>query len=380
MQRQVGGRIADLMLRVFGVVAPKERPRALPEIAVDVLDPRRPVFIAQYDVARLKVIPHERRGETVEVGDHLAVVLGQHRGNGIDLGTEVEERERAERLPARGSVDLVAVDIGEARDLGVRLHVRAGERERPAPVELGVGVGIDRRAVGEAGGDVRALRGERQLDRLGRRAHREQKAPVRDVLADGPRYAFLEVGHVMEPEPACGVRVESHHLGEPRLTGVEEIEFRILAGEVLVVQVQPVVACERAPEDLGVPYPLEGNPGVLQGHRHGVVPGGGVGRDVDGDFGRLFERHAVRVRRSDLPADRRDVARADRVGADARQGGVAADRLAVRHEEGAAAVIEEPLHPNTGLDGAVGDPVGLEMVALRVVHGNQELGGQAVRR
>ena len=44
---EVGGRVADLVLRVLGIVAAEEGPGALPVLAVDVLDPGRALSSAR---------------------------------------------------------------------------------------------------------------------------------------------------------------------------------------------------------------------------------------------------------------------------------------------------------------------------------------------
>src|SRR3954471_5326664 len=98
VQRQVGGSIADLMLRVFGVVSTEEGPGALPVLAMDVLDPGGSRLFGEYGDARLEGFSGERRGETVEVWNDLAVVLNQHSRHWIDLGAEVEQGKRPQGL------------------------------------------------------------------------------------------------------------------------------------------------------------------------------------------------------------------------------------------------------------------------------------------
>src|SRR2546430_4518846 len=66
------------------------------------------------------------------------MILHQHRGDRVDLGAEVEQLERAERLATRPGVHLVAIDVGEARHRRVGLDVRPGERQGLRPIELGV--------------------------------------------------------------------------------------------------------------------------------------------------------------------------------------------------------------------------------------------------
>ena len=91
MQGEIGGCVADLVLRIFRIVTAKEGPGPLSMLAVDVFDPGRAGLFRQDRDAWLQRLPGERGGETVEVGNHLPVVLHQHRGHRIDLGAEVEQ-------------------------------------------------------------------------------------------------------------------------------------------------------------------------------------------------------------------------------------------------------------------------------------------------
>ena len=48
--------------------------------------------------------------------------------------------------------------------------------------------------------------------------------------------------------------------------------------------------------------------------------------------------------------------------------------LNLRHGKTPAAVIQQPLSIHAAADGPVGNPVGLEMIPLVLVHGNQQTG------
>ena len=266
------------------------------------------------------------------------------------------------------------VDVREARDLRVGLHVCPPEREGFRPVELPVRLRVHGRAVRERGRDVHALGGERQVDRLGGGAHREQEAAVPDVVPDVSRHGLLQVGDRRHAQLLRRIRVEPHHLGEPRLAGVNEIELRVLTREILVMQMQPVVPRELPGHDLEVPHLVEGNPGVLQRHRDGVVPRRRVGRHVHGHLRRLLKRHRVHVARFDLPSNGRDPGVVHRLEGHARERRVAPDRGPVRQQERSAAVVQQPLGLDARLHDPVGDAVGLQVIALGVVHGDEQRG------
>ena len=108
---------------------------------------------------------------------------------------------------------------------------------------------------------------------------------------------LLERGHVREAEALRRRRVLLQQVDEPGRVAVGEIELVELAGEVLVVQVQPVVLREIAVLDFVVPDRRVLDARVLERERDGVVPRRRVGRRVDGDLRRLLERHRFHVAR-----------------------------------------------------------------------------------
>ena len=59
MQGQVGGRVADLVLRILGIVPAEEGPGALPALAMDVLHPGRAGLFGQHRDAGLQRAPGE---------------------------------------------------------------------------------------------------------------------------------------------------------------------------------------------------------------------------------------------------------------------------------------------------------------------------------
>src|SRR5687768_12799386 len=67
VQIEIGWFIADLMLRILGVVSAQESPGALAEGTVHVLGPGGAFFLTQNDHAGLEAVSAERRRQTVEI-------------------------------------------------------------------------------------------------------------------------------------------------------------------------------------------------------------------------------------------------------------------------------------------------------------------------
>src|SRR5256885_2107886 len=87
-----------------------------------------------------------------------------------------------------------------------------------------------------------------------------------------------------------------------------------------------------------------------------------------------FLRSGTVSKPSRLAADRDHPAVVHRLHLHPRERRVAPDRFPVGEQERPTAVVEQPLGFDPGLHHAIGDTVGLEMVGLRVVHGDQERG------
>src|SRR5215213_8997687 len=137
MEGEIGGYITDLMLGILRIVASEEGPGTLPVLAVNVFDPGCAGLVTQDRNAGLQRLTAEGRGETVEVGNDLAMALDQQRGDGIDLGAEVEQGKRSQRLAMLRRVDLVPVDVGVHGNGRTQLQVGVLERERTLPIHLG---------------------------------------------------------------------------------------------------------------------------------------------------------------------------------------------------------------------------------------------------
>jgi hypothetical protein len=169
-------------------------------------------------------------------------------------------------------------------------------------------------------------------------------------------------------------------LDEPGRVAEAEEELVLLAGEVLVMQMDPVELRQVRVEDVVVPDLLVLDPGVREGERDRVVPRWRVGRRVDGDARRLLERHRIHVPLGDLLPDGRHRAAVGGLEGDAGERRTAPDARQVGDEERAAAVVEQPLAADVVRERAEDDPVGLEVIGLRVIHRHEEMLGARLPR
>jgi hypothetical protein len=113
--------------------------------------------------------------------------------------------------------------------------------------------------------------------------------------------------------------------------------------------------------------------GVAQRQRHRVIPRRGVGRRVHGDARRLLERDGVHVAPRHLGPHGGHVGVAGGLDRHAVECRPPPQLGQVRKEEGAAAVVQQPLGLPPELQGAEDDAVRLEVVLLRVVHRHEQL-------
>ncbi len=346
---------------------------------MNVLDPWGALLLREHRDAGFQPLPAERRREAVEIRYHVAMTLHQHGRHRIDLGAEVEQPERAESLPLRGVIHLMAVDVGKARDGARWLEPGAVKREGAVPGELLVGGRVGRRPVGKRRRDVDALRRQREVQRLRGSAHREQEPTALDVRAHRSRDGLLQRRHRLESQGARRARLQPHRLDVPRRGALRLVELRELTGEILVMQMQPLVISQPSSQHLGVPDLLVGDPGVLEHHGHRVVPRCGRRWHVHRDVGRLVQRHRIHVTRRHHAPDVDQLTGCHPFERDALERRLALDRGIGVEQETAAAVVQQPFRPPPALQRPEGDAIGLEMVRLLLIHREEHrrVGGAA---
>src|SRR5262249_38550360 len=124
---------------------------------------------------------------------------------------------------------------------------------------------------------------------------REEKATALEIRGDGSGNCLLLLRDGSESQRPRHGGVLLDHVEEPRGTGVIEVELRVLAGEVFMMEMEPVVLPEPVAQYLRIPDLLELNSGVVERHRDRVIPRRRIGRDIHSNLGCLLQRNRVHV-------------------------------------------------------------------------------------
>ena len=179
-----------------------------------------------------------------ESADHVGVVLGEHRRDRILLGREVEQREEVVLRPAEVRL-LRHVDVRELVDERVHLEREVGERQRSSR---------SRASAAPRGRRDRRRRRRRRCRCPGPRARcrsvsvaehiAKMKPPAATYSADPLRDRLLVLPDLREARGVRTLLVEGDLLLVPRGVVVGGVELAVLAGEVLVVEVEPVVLAQ----------------------------------------------------------------------------------------------------------------------------------------
>ena len=166
-----------------------------------------------------------------------------------------------------------------------------------AVVQLGLGIRLHGVAVEHHVADVDILGGEGHVVAVGGRAHGKEKASTHHEVAYLVHHGQFQLAHLAESQFLGGGLLGTHVFDVPLRVAVVAPELAVLAGEVLVVQVEPVVFGQDARHDLLVVDHVVGNFGVGEHEGHGVVPRQFVLGRIDGNLGGFLQLHGVHVDR-----------------------------------------------------------------------------------
>ena len=311
-----------------------------------------------------------------ETGNGFLVVLAEHGWDRVPLGRKVEQGKKVQFFwNAAGVRDVDGGDLVLLRD-GDEAKILEGqgveEVQFICSVEVrGVAVEHGRTDVGLVGGPCHVVA-------VCSGTHGKQKAAVGHVALNAVRHGAFEFGNLGKAQGGGFFFRALFVFHVPGGVPVGAVEFAVLPGEVLVVEVQPLVLGQVTPQDFPVVNAVVGNFGVGENQGDGVVPGLLAVGGVDGDFWGFFQQDDFRVggRGGELRTQRGGVGVGKGFTADSADSAFAADPGVVREQETAAAVIQEPFPFCAALQGAVGEAVGFEVVGLAVcVHGDQPVTG-----
>ena len=215
----------------------------------------------------------ECRGLAHEAVDDAGVVLGEHGGHPVPFGGKIEEGEEVILL-VHGPLAGAVVDI----DGGYFVFVRVGadaeifKGKGLVIVQLVLCIGLHGVAVEHHIADVHIFRCQCHVVAIGCRAHGEEKPSAHDkvsYLVGHSQFQLADFG--VAQFVGCGL-LGTNIFDIPLLVAVVPPEFAVLASEVLVMEVQPVVGGKHSGNDFLVVNHVVGYFGVGEDKGHGIVP------------------------------------------------------------------------------------------------------------
>ena len=306
------------------------------------------------------------------------MVLRQHRRHPVPLGRKLEQREEVvffiDVAHPRAVVDINGRHLVLGR-VGADSEILESKAFRE--VEQLLRIGLHRVAVEHHVADVHILCRQRYVVTVGCRAHCEEETAPHHKVAYLVAHGQFQLAYFLIAKLMSTRLLVLDILDVPLRVAVVAPELAVLARKVLVVQVQPVVLRQGAGHDLLVVDHVVGYLGVGHHQRDGVVPRQfGLGR-IDGNLGCLLQAHGVHIDRSVSYFAQYGcrLAVGDDLDADATQARLALQGVGILHHKRAAAIVEQPRHFHLALQRKVGYAVGLQVVALRLVHRHQQVAG-----
>src|SRR5688500_10790324 len=128
----------------------------------------------------------------------------------------------------------MSIDVAHRVYERILLEICTLERKRAIPVQLLVRIVVHWRAVRKTPGDIRVMRGDREAQRLGGTAHREQKSALLHVLPHLLGDGFLERRKAWVTEALCRLEATVALFHEPGRVTKAEVQLVELSGEIFV--------------------------------------------------------------------------------------------------------------------------------------------------
>ncbi len=151
------------------------------DVPNEIVDPA--AFVSGIRIAQIHELFAESRSLPHEAGNHLQVVLAQHRGHGIPFGGKLEQREIVVRFVG-DVLGRTHIDIGDLVDVRVSLNLEIGESEAVVVVQLALCIGIHRVAVEHRLANIDSLGGKGDVIAVGAGAHGEEVTSAGHKVAD----------------------------------------------------------------------------------------------------------------------------------------------------------------------------------------------------
>ena len=142
-----------------------------------------------------------------------------------------------------------------------------------------------------------------------------------------------------------------------------------------MVQVQPVVSGQHARHHLLVIDHVVGYLGIGEHQRHRIVPRQLVLGRIDGYLGGLLQPHGIHIhcRVGYIAQYGAALPVGNHLAGHAAQLTFALYGISIFHHESAATVVKQPRHLHLALQRPIGHAIGLEVVLLRLVHGQEQI-------
>ena len=222
------------------------------------------------------------------------------------------------------------------------------------------------------GTNVHSFSRQRHIVAVWSRAHGEEEAAPHHEVPYLVGHSKLQVTHLAVSKLVGHGLLQAYILNVPLLTAVVGPELTILTGEILMVQVQPVVGGQHPSQNLLVVYHVVRYLGIGEHQRHRIVPRQLVLRRIDGYLGGFLQPHGIHIDRRVcyMAQYRTALSIGNHLAGDTPQAALALYAHGILRHEAAASVVQQPRHLGLTLQSPVSNTISLQVVLLRLVHGH----------
>ena len=242
-------------------------------------------------------------------------------------------------------------------------------------IKLLLGIGLHRVPVKHHVTDVHILSRQSHIIAIGGGTHGKEKSASHHKIPYLVSHCQLQLAHLAESQFLCRCLLRPYIFYIPLLVAIVAPKLTILAGKILMVQVQPVVLWQYARYHLLVIHHIVGYLSVGKHKRHRIIPRQFVLGRINRYLRSLLQLYRIHIHCwvGNFGKDSTRLAVGYRFARHTPQSAFFLQQVGILHHEASSPIVQKPSHLHVTLQGIVGHSVGFQVVFLHLIHRDKQI-------